>query len=123
MNRRIFFGIVLAAVVLMIGMGIGSNHDRGPQVITTLGGDPVVIPQPRSHFPLPFLIIPLVVVGLLAFARRGWGGFCQPGQVQSANLPANGDSLPTDDADRAAQWRAWHDAQHAESHSTPVPGA
>jgi hypothetical protein len=122
--KRWFF-LTAAVVILAFGIGtaVGRNHDnRGSEVITTASGETVVVTRDHGGrgFPGFFLLIPLGFLAWLAFSNRGrnWGNGgprCGPG--------GTGPDRPQllTDAERDAQWRAWHDAQHARENLPASP--
>ena len=123
--KRWFF-VTLAVVILAFGIGaaVGSNSDRHgnkSEVITTASGDTVVVtPGGRGGFPFFFLLIPIGILAFLAFSNRGrrWGNGCPSNMSEPKDpIPANAST----EADRDAQWRAWHDAQHARDQHPMAP--
>lgn len=104
--------VVLVVVGLSIAVAVGGDKDwgdhRDAEVVTTQSGETIVIDRDRGPFLFPFLLIPLVIIGLFVFLggrRRHEGG-----------PPWGGNQ----------DWmREWHERQHREmdSRSGPPPGS
>jgi len=112
MGRWLLIGFAALVVAIGIGAYVADDKDWGPdreaQVVTTQGGETIVIERDRHFFPFPFLIFPLFFIGLFWFlsGRRRWEGGGPGG--------GNPDWL-----------RDWHERQHREANSRmePPPGA
>jgi hypothetical protein len=79
--------LVIGFIALVVALGLGAyfsdrdwdrdwDDDRAAQVITTQSGETIVIERDRHFFPFPFLIFPLLLIGLVWFlaSRRRWDG-------------------------------------------------
>ena len=113
MARWLIVGLIALVAVIGLGAYFGDDKDWGPdreaQVITTDGGETIVIERDRGPFPFPFLFVPLLLIGLFWFlgGRRRWDG---------GGSPRGGGP------DR---FREWHEREHQEmdSRQGPTPGA
>ena len=106
--------IVIALLAIAVAVGLGAyfgDHDGTPwrdedqaQVITTQGGETIIIQERRHVFPFPFVLFPLLFIGFVWFVIRGrWGN----------DGPGSGSGQRED-------WlREWHRREHASTHPTP----
>ena len=108
MTRWLIVGLIALVAVIGLGAYFGDGKDWGPdreaQVITTDGGETIVIERDRGSFPFPFLFIPFLAIGLFWFLgsrRRGNG---------SGPWGSNQDWL-----------RDWHEREHREMASRMEP--
>lgn len=110
MGRWLVIGLVALVAVIGLGAYFGDDKDWGPdreaQVITTEGGETIVIERDRGPFPFPFLFIPLFIIGL--FLLLGSRRRCEGGP------PWGGDG---------ERFREWHERQHREMESRAEPPA
>lgn len=108
MARWLIVGLLALIAVAGSGAYVGDREDWGPnrdaQVISTDGGETIVIERDRGPFPLPFLFIPLSLVGLFLFLggrRRSGGGPTWSGGPD--------------------RFREWHERAHQEMASRAGP--
>ena len=109
MARWLIVGLIAVVAVVGLGAYVGSDKDWGPnrdaQVITTDGGETIVIERDREPFPFPFLFIPFLAIGLFWFlgSRR---------RPDGSGPPWGGNR----------EWlRDWHEREHREMASRMGP--
>lgn len=128
MKRWFFFTAAIVILAFGIGATVGRNADGREKVITTARGETVVVQTDRGGPGPLFIIVPLAALGFFAFSQRGRSMVQRDCGNDHHEPPTSsggsGTGTALSDEERAAQWRAWHDAQHAQQTSLPaVPSA